>query len=163
CRLWVEGKVRTLTVERSITGPIRTRGNGQVEALTVTDSILQAVPTAAGWPVEHHHVKDLVALVERLLFAGGDLAAHLRELAPARSDRLARLEAGGAAGPAEAPARRAAGAGQRAAGGAIDLGPVGVPRRAAVGGDAAAAGPPGRPVGTAAEPPAPRGRPAARP
>jgi hypothetical protein len=45
CRLWIEGQVRALTVERCVTGPIRTRGAGQVETLTVTDSILQAIPT----------------------------------------------------------------------------------------------------------------------
>jgi hypothetical protein len=48
CRLWIEGTVRTLAVERSVTGPIRTRGNGQVETLAVTDSIIQAIPTVEG-------------------------------------------------------------------------------------------------------------------
>jgi len=45
CRLWIEGTVTKLTVDRSITGPIRTRPGGQVETLTITDSILQAIPT----------------------------------------------------------------------------------------------------------------------
>jgi hypothetical protein len=45
CRLWIEGQVATLTIERCITGPIRTRGNGEVATLTITDSIIQAIPT----------------------------------------------------------------------------------------------------------------------
>jgi len=48
CRLWIEGQIGTLTVERCITGPIRTRGSGQVGTLTITDSIIQAIPTAGG-------------------------------------------------------------------------------------------------------------------
>ena len=45
--LWVEASIGTLTVERSITGPIRTRHGGAVEQLTATDSIIQAIPTGA--------------------------------------------------------------------------------------------------------------------
>ena len=45
CRLWIEGTVRSLTLDRCITGPIRTRGSGQVETLTITNSIIQAIPT----------------------------------------------------------------------------------------------------------------------
>jgi hypothetical protein len=44
-RLWIEGKIGTLRIERCIVGPIRTRPGGQVETLTITDSILQALPT----------------------------------------------------------------------------------------------------------------------
>jgi hypothetical protein len=45
CRLWIEGTVGTLTIERSITGPIRTRSTGEVETLSITESIIQAIPT----------------------------------------------------------------------------------------------------------------------
>ncbi len=45
CHLWIEGQVGTLTIERSVTGPIRDRNGGQVETLTITDSIIQAIPT----------------------------------------------------------------------------------------------------------------------
>ena len=45
--LWIEGSVTTLTLERCIAGPIRTRGGGAVEQLTATDSIIQAIPTGA--------------------------------------------------------------------------------------------------------------------
>ena len=40
--------MRTLTVDRCITGPIRTRQNGLIETLTVTDSVLQGLPSRAG-------------------------------------------------------------------------------------------------------------------
>jgi hypothetical protein len=45
--LWVEASIGTLTVERCITGPIRTRNGGAIEQLTATDSIIQAIPTGA--------------------------------------------------------------------------------------------------------------------
>jgi hypothetical protein len=45
--LWIDGEVRQLTVERSISGPIRARGQGFVERLSATDSIVQAIPTHA--------------------------------------------------------------------------------------------------------------------
>jgi hypothetical protein len=44
-RLWIEGTVRSLEIERSIVGPIRTRGNGHVERLQIRDSIVQAIRT----------------------------------------------------------------------------------------------------------------------
>ena len=43
--LWIEGTVQNLIVERCVTGPIRTRNGGAVEALTATDSIIQAIAT----------------------------------------------------------------------------------------------------------------------
>lgn len=43
CHLWVEGEIRQLTIERSIIGPIRTRANGEVETVTITDSVIQAI------------------------------------------------------------------------------------------------------------------------
>jgi hypothetical protein len=45
--LWIEASIGTLTLERCITGPIRTRNRGAVEQLTATDSIIQAIPTGA--------------------------------------------------------------------------------------------------------------------
>src|SRR5262249_37843449 len=34
-RLWIEGSIGTLTIERSITGPIHTRKGGKVETLSI--------------------------------------------------------------------------------------------------------------------------------
>jgi len=45
CHLWVEAKVRQLTVNRSILGPIQTRASGEIENLSVSDSIVQALGT----------------------------------------------------------------------------------------------------------------------
>jgi hypothetical protein len=46
--LWVEASIGTLTLERCITGPIRTRNGGAIEQLTATDSIIQGIETSAG-------------------------------------------------------------------------------------------------------------------
>ena len=43
-----EASITTLTLERCITGPIRTQGAGAIEQLTATDSIIQAIPTGGG-------------------------------------------------------------------------------------------------------------------
>lgn len=43
--LWVEGSIQELIIERSITGPIRTRATGYVERLSASDCIVQAIPT----------------------------------------------------------------------------------------------------------------------
>jgi hypothetical protein len=43
--LWVQASITTLTLERCITGPIRTQVSGAIEQLTATDSIIQAIPT----------------------------------------------------------------------------------------------------------------------
>ena len=46
-RLWIEASIGTLSLERCITGPIRTRNAGAVEQITATDSIIQAIATGA--------------------------------------------------------------------------------------------------------------------
>lgn len=43
CRLWIEARVRQLTLDRCITGPIRTRNGGDVENFAANDSILQGI------------------------------------------------------------------------------------------------------------------------
>jgi hypothetical protein len=43
CRLWIEGGIKSLTIDRSIVGPIQTRLGGEIETLTLTNSIVQAV------------------------------------------------------------------------------------------------------------------------
>jgi hypothetical protein len=43
CRLWIEGSVKSLILDRSIVGPIQTRAGGDIETLTLTNSIVQAV------------------------------------------------------------------------------------------------------------------------
>ena len=45
--IWIEGEIRELTLERCITGPIRTRNGGDLEILTASDSIIQSIATHA--------------------------------------------------------------------------------------------------------------------
>jgi hypothetical protein len=45
CHIWVEGQVGQLTIDRCISGPIRTRVGGAIATLTITDSILQSLDT----------------------------------------------------------------------------------------------------------------------
>lgn len=44
-RLWIEGEVNHLVLNRCITGPIRLRNPGQVEQMHLKDSIVQAIQT----------------------------------------------------------------------------------------------------------------------
>jgi hypothetical protein len=43
CRLWVQGQIGQLAIERCILGQIRDRGEGALSTLTLTDSIVQSV------------------------------------------------------------------------------------------------------------------------
>jgi hypothetical protein len=67
-RLWIEGTVRRLVVDRCITGPIRTRAGGVVQELCVNDSVLQGLP-----------VGDGLLLTPGQVFDPGDLARMLRD------------------------------------------------------------------------------------
>jgi hypothetical protein len=43
CRLWVQGKVGTLVLDRCLTGPVEKSGGGTLEQLLANDSILQSL------------------------------------------------------------------------------------------------------------------------
>jgi hypothetical protein len=45
-RLWIEATINTLTFDRCITGPIRTRMGGNVGTLSTNDSIIQGIPSS---------------------------------------------------------------------------------------------------------------------
>jgi hypothetical protein len=99
CHLWIEGTVGTLTVERCITGPIRTRTNptpgqpgGLVETLNVSDGIAQAIPTSAGGPLQVADVKDPAGLQKRLRTGADPVTVYLRRLAPALGGALPTLQ-----------------------------------------------------------------------
>ena len=62
--VWVEGEVRSLIVDRCITGPIRTRTGGLIERLTPTNSIIQGLPTEARGTLTH--LRDADAVVTAL-------------------------------------------------------------------------------------------------
>ena len=70
CTLFIEAEITNLSLERCITGPIRTRNGGSVTQLTATDSIIQAIPT--------HIVKPGNKLGSPILFDPGGLAVLLQ-------------------------------------------------------------------------------------
>jgi hypothetical protein len=45
-RLWIQATINTLTLDRCITGPIRTQMGGNVGTLATNDSIIQSIPTS---------------------------------------------------------------------------------------------------------------------
>ncbi|MDQ6867040.1 MAG: hypothetical protein M3178_00975 [Pseudomonadota bacterium] len=81
-RLWIEGKVKTLTIDRCILGPIRTRGGGFVETLTVSNSILQAIATSGPGPIQPDAVKDPSRFERRLQLGQDPVSALLLKLSP---------------------------------------------------------------------------------
>jgi hypothetical protein len=81
-RLWISGHVATLQIDRCILASIRTREGGQVDRLTITDSILQAIPSSGFGPIQQRDVKDPPGLEQRLAGAS-PVAAWLRLRSPA--------------------------------------------------------------------------------
>ena len=77
CTLWIEAAVRRMCVDRSVTGPIRTRADGNLDTLTVTDSILQAIPTGGTGPFAFADIKDPALLALRLRLRTDPLSLFL--------------------------------------------------------------------------------------
>lgn len=89
-RIWVEGSVRRIVVERSVLGPIRTRGGGVLGALAITDSIVQAIPTGGTGTFAAGDIKDPTLVAIRLRDARDPLSLFLQgQLAPADRTALA--------------------------------------------------------------------------
>jgi hypothetical protein len=65
-RLWIEGDVKSLSVERSILGPVRTRLGGLTEEIAVSDSVIQGLPSGDGAPVTPDDVFDADGLFRLL-------------------------------------------------------------------------------------------------
>jgi hypothetical protein len=65
-RVWVEGTVRCLVVDRCILGPIRTRNGGLIECLSANDSIVQGLPSALGAQLSLSSVMDADGLLRAL-------------------------------------------------------------------------------------------------
>lgn len=88
-RLWVEGHIDRLVLDRSIMGPIRTRGAGVVEELVATDSILQGIRTAGLGQFALEDVKDFIGLAVRLRDQPDPVSAFLfSQFAPATTALL---------------------------------------------------------------------------
>jgi hypothetical protein len=98
-RVWIEGTITTLALDRCVTGPIRTRGSGAVATLKLSNSVIQGIRTSGFGPLELADVKDR-ARFERLLQLGLDpVSALLQAFAP----EIVGLLGGGASPPLAAP------------------------------------------------------------
>jgi hypothetical protein len=76
--LWIEAEIAQLTIDRCITGPIRTRQSGSVETLTITNSIVQGIRTSdATQPLAAVDIQDPTDLALALR-APSALAQFLR-------------------------------------------------------------------------------------
>jgi hypothetical protein len=83
CRLWIEAQVGKLTLDRCITGPIRTRKNannepGNIETLVVNDSIVQAIRTDDSSPFDPTDLKGPALLATLLRDASDPLSSYLK-------------------------------------------------------------------------------------
>ena len=76
-RLWVEGEIQLLKIDRCILGPVRVRSGGALENLTITNSIVQAIATTDSPFLQVSDLKDPIGL-----------AVSLRERHAALSDFL---------------------------------------------------------------------------
>ncbi len=86
------GTIQTLSLDHCVCGPIRTRLGGAIETLSITDSIVQAVPTSSASTYEEADVYDPLLLARGLLTSGDALSQRLREHLPAgASEALAGL------------------------------------------------------------------------
>jgi hypothetical protein len=81
-RLWIEGSVTTLTIDRCVLGPIRTRDAGAVETTTISNSTLQAIRTSNLGLLARHEVMDPERLERELQLGLDPVSALLRSLAP---------------------------------------------------------------------------------
>jgi hypothetical protein len=82
-RLWIEAAITNLSIDRSIIGPVRTRAGGAVGTLTITNGIIQAIPTGRTDTLLLDDVKDAPRLERRLQLAQDPVAARLIHLSPA--------------------------------------------------------------------------------
>jgi hypothetical protein len=94
-RLWIEGTVRTLTVDRCILGPVRTRLGGVLEGLCAADSTFQGLPADIGHELSPSAVFDPDGLFQLLRRRPDPLTAWLEgRLGPAAAAAVAAHTAG---------------------------------------------------------------------
>ncbi len=91
-RLWVEATVASLTIDRCVLGPIRTRNGGSVETATIGNSTLQAIRTSLPGPILAGEVKDPLRLERQLQLGLDPVAALARALNPAIGATLGPLD-----------------------------------------------------------------------
>ena len=81
-RLWIEARIETLTIDRCVLGPVRTRGGGTVETATISNSTLQGLRSSGYGPVTLGEVKDGSRLLRMLQLGLDPVSATLRALDP---------------------------------------------------------------------------------
>jgi hypothetical protein len=91
-RLWIEGTVTSLTVDRCVLAAIRTRNGGTVETAVISNSTLQAIRTAGLGPIAVDEVKDRPRLERQLQLGLDPVSALVRTLNPAIAKTLGPLD-----------------------------------------------------------------------
>ena len=81
--VWIEAEVMQLTLDRCITGPIRTRNGGAVKTLGANDNIIQEIRTSEFGLLTADDVQDPI-----------DLALILRAPSPLSTFLLGSMDAG---------------------------------------------------------------------
>ena len=79
-RLWVEAQIGTLTADRCVLGPIRTRAGGVIETVTISNSIVQAIRSAGIGAFSPQDVKDPDRFVRLLQLGLDPVSAWVRTL-----------------------------------------------------------------------------------
>jgi len=113
-RLWIEADpaapagsvtgIDQLTVSNCILGPVRTRGGGILQALTVTSSIIQGLAASAGPELAAPDVFDLYLLARLLVARSDPVSGYLwGELSATTQAALTTVAAATPDGPAAAP------------------------------------------------------------
>ena len=82
-RLWIEATITSLTIDRCVLGPIRTRGAGNVETTTISNTTLQAIRTSNLGSITQADVMDPARLERQLQLGLDPVSTLLRSLAPA--------------------------------------------------------------------------------
>jgi hypothetical protein len=81
-RLWIEAAITTLSIDRCVLGPIRTRGNGNVETAAISNSTLQAIRSSGLGPITQSDVKDPTRLLRQFQLGLDPVSVLLRALDP---------------------------------------------------------------------------------
>ena len=79
-RLWVEAQIGTLSADRCVLGPIRTRSGGVIETVTISNSIVQAIRSTGIGAFAPQDVKDPDRFVRLLQLGLDPVSAWVRSL-----------------------------------------------------------------------------------
>jgi hypothetical protein len=86
--LHIEAEIETLCIDRSVLGPVRTAGAGEVATMQASNSIIQGIRTSAPGALDESQVKDMTRFVQQLQLGLDPVSAALRALSPALANAL---------------------------------------------------------------------------